>query len=206
MPCFPFHPEDVSQQLPDSCDVNVSPDKRTIFLHNEGNLITAGSYVVSVPSTNPLTFSCSSLKTALEDTFAPPRSTYELSQPQARQRTHSTLTQTQRADGGSNSKHGAVGEDGRSNSDVAGGPEKKQGRVEKHDSMNMDNPSDDPWLSAVVGLAILLVNPSILGNTFFILSLSNGVIHLFLTFFPLSPSFPQVYEVPQVFCSPRSSS
>ena len=25
----------------DSYDVNVSPDKRTIFLHSEGNLITA---------------------------------------------------------------------------------------------------------------------------------------------------------------------
>ncbi|OBZ74664.1 Mismatch repair endonuclease PMS2 [Grifola frondosa] len=41
----------------DSCDVNVSPDKRTILLHSENNLVNA-------------------LKIALEQAFAPSRSTY----------------------------------------------------------------------------------------------------------------------------------
>ena len=44
---------------PESVDINVSPDKRTIFLHSEANLITA-------------------LKAALEDFFAPSRSAYAL--------------------------------------------------------------------------------------------------------------------------------
>ncbi|KAI5478147.1 hypothetical protein MNV49_005411 [Pseudohyphozyma bogoriensis] len=43
----------------DAYDVNVSPDKRTIFLNSEGNLITA-------------------LKAALEELFQPSRSTYEM--------------------------------------------------------------------------------------------------------------------------------
>ncbi|KAF7416356.1 hypothetical protein PC9H_002621 [Pleurotus ostreatus] len=43
----------------DSYDVNVSPDKRTIFLHNEANLIAA-------------------LRKALEKTFSPSRSTYDM--------------------------------------------------------------------------------------------------------------------------------
>lgn len=47
----------------DCCDVNVSPDKRTIFLHSEENLILQ-------------------LKVALEETFAPARSTYEVGGPQ----------------------------------------------------------------------------------------------------------------------------
>ncbi|EMD32702.1 hypothetical protein CERSUDRAFT_161174 [Gelatoporia subvermispora B] len=43
----------------DSCDINVSPDKRTILLHSEANLVQA-------------------LKTALEETFAPARATYDV--------------------------------------------------------------------------------------------------------------------------------
>ncbi|KAF9467045.1 hypothetical protein BDZ94DRAFT_50409 [Collybia nuda] len=43
----------------DSCDINVSPDKRTIFVHSEGNLITK-------------------LKAVLEESFAPSRSTYDV--------------------------------------------------------------------------------------------------------------------------------
>lgn len=42
-----------------ACDINVSPDKRTIFLHNEQNLIQA-------------------LKTALEKSFASSRSTFDV--------------------------------------------------------------------------------------------------------------------------------
>ncbi|KAF8196979.1 DNA mismatch repair protein [Pholiota molesta] len=54
-------------------DVNVSPDKRTILLHSEGNLISA-------------------LKLALETHFAPSRATYDL---EGQTQTHSkTLTQT----------------------------------------------------------------------------------------------------------------
>ncbi|KAI9060339.1 DNA mismatch repair protein MutL [Trametes sanguinea] len=44
---------------PDSCDINVSPDKRTILLHSENNLIQA-------------------LKIALEEAFAPARSTFNV--------------------------------------------------------------------------------------------------------------------------------
>ncbi|RDB21677.1 Mismatch repair endonuclease PMS2 [Hypsizygus marmoreus] len=55
----------------ESCDINVSPDKRTIFLHSEGNLIAK-------------------LKTALEETFAPARSTFDLTQTQ--RMTQSMLT------------------------------------------------------------------------------------------------------------------
>ncbi|KAI8992702.1 hypothetical protein BD414DRAFT_481942 [Trametes punicea] len=43
----------------DSCDINVSPDKRTILLHSENNLVQA-------------------LKVALEERYAPARSTYEV--------------------------------------------------------------------------------------------------------------------------------
>ncbi|KAH9886499.1 hypothetical protein C8Q73DRAFT_748955 [Cubamyces lactineus] len=42
-----------------SCDINVSPDKRTILLHSENNLVQA-------------------LKTALEEAYAPARSTFEV--------------------------------------------------------------------------------------------------------------------------------
>ncbi|KAJ8522796.1 hypothetical protein ONZ45_g689 [Pleurotus djamor] len=44
---------------PDTYDVNVSPDKRTIFVHNEANLLSA-------------------LRTSLEETFSPSRSTFDL--------------------------------------------------------------------------------------------------------------------------------
>ncbi|KAG6887789.1 hypothetical protein C0992_010743, partial [Termitomyces sp. T32_za158] len=49
---------------PDSCDINVSPDKRTIFLSSENNIILK-------------------LKTCLEETFAPSRSTYDVGTPQS---------------------------------------------------------------------------------------------------------------------------
>ncbi|KAI0364180.1 DNA mismatch repair protein MutL [Pilatotrama ljubarskyi] len=51
-----------------SCDINVSPDKRTILLHSENNLVQA-------------------LKTALEETYAPARSTFDV---------HNTATQSSR--------------------------------------------------------------------------------------------------------------
>ncbi|GAA5949189.1 hypothetical protein JCM10213_008237 [Rhodosporidiobolus nylandii] len=47
------------QLSPDAYDVNVSPDKRTIFLHSEGNLIVA-------------------LKAALEEFFQPSQATYAM--------------------------------------------------------------------------------------------------------------------------------
>ncbi|KAG8999615.1 hypothetical protein FRB90_012030 [Tulasnella sp. 427] len=47
-----------------SCDINVSPDKRTIFIHSEGNLILA-------------------LKEALEEAFSPARSTYRVQDAQS---------------------------------------------------------------------------------------------------------------------------
>ncbi|TEB25771.1 DNA mismatch repair protein MutL [Coprinellus micaceus] len=53
---------------PVSCDINVSPDKRTIFVHNESNLVAA-------------------LKVTLESCFAPSRSTFDLTETQ-------TLTQS----------------------------------------------------------------------------------------------------------------
>ncbi|KAG6857450.1 hypothetical protein H0H87_003517 [Tephrocybe sp. NHM501043] len=56
----------------DSCDINVSPDKRTIFLHSESNMIVK-------------------LKTALEEAFATSRSTYEVDASQSQQMTQSTL-------------------------------------------------------------------------------------------------------------------
>ncbi|KAG6866554.1 hypothetical protein C0991_002039 [Blastosporella zonata] len=57
----------------DSCDINVSPDKRTIFLHSENNMIAR-------------------LKIALEEAFATSRSTYDVVASQSqRAMTQSTL-------------------------------------------------------------------------------------------------------------------
>ncbi|KAF5376419.1 hypothetical protein D9615_008580 [Tricholomella constricta] len=62
-----------------SCDTNVSPDKRTIFLHSEKTVITK-------------------LKAALEETFAPSRSTYDVGSSQTQRMTQSTLfTSTSRS-------------------------------------------------------------------------------------------------------------
>ncbi|KAJ6550886.1 DNA mismatch repair protein [Mycena vulgaris] len=54
----------------DSCDINVSPDKRSILIHHEANLISA-------------------LKTTLETSFASSRSTYNVEKTQPK-----TMTQT----------------------------------------------------------------------------------------------------------------
>ncbi|KAI0324978.1 DNA mismatch repair protein MutL [Cubamyces sp. BRFM 1775] len=54
-----------------SCDINVSPDKRTILLHSENNLVQA-------------------LKAALEETYAPARSTFDVQTTQAPVATLST--------------------------------------------------------------------------------------------------------------------
>ncbi|RDX43321.1 DNA mismatch repair protein MutL [Lentinus brumalis] len=59
-----------------SCDINVSPDKRTILLHSEGNLVQA-------------------LRTALEEKYAPSRSTYDINASQAPRRTDSAASATQ---------------------------------------------------------------------------------------------------------------
>ncbi|KAG1728395.1 uncharacterized protein EDB91DRAFT_1162168 [Suillus paluster] len=57
-----------------ACDVNVSPDKRTIFLHSEQNLIQA-------------------LKTALEESFASSRSTFDVGAQSSQQPTlHPSFT------------------------------------------------------------------------------------------------------------------
>lgn len=70
-----------------ACDVNVSPDKRTIFLHSEQNLIQA-------------------LKTALEEAFASSRSTFDVGTQSLQQPTlhpsftpKASLAQTTRARG-----------------------------------------------------------------------------------------------------------
>ncbi|KAL4257180.1 DNA mismatch repair MutL/HexB family protein [Pleurotus pulmonarius] len=57
----------------DSYDVNVSPDKRTIFLHNEANLIVA-------------------LRSALEKTFSPSRSTFDINNNSAAPLSQQTAT------------------------------------------------------------------------------------------------------------------
>ncbi|KAF8625447.1 hypothetical protein AX17_006848 [Amanita inopinata Kibby_2008] len=57
------------------CDINVSPDKRTIFMQSEGNLINA-------------------LKTALEDAFSPHRSTLDVNLTQQASQTQKTLDDT----------------------------------------------------------------------------------------------------------------
>ncbi|KAK7677860.1 hypothetical protein QCA50_019172 [Cerrena zonata] len=55
--------------IPKDClDINVSPDKRTIFIHSEGNLIQ-------------------SLRTSLEETFSPSRSTFNVNPTQPPQQT-----------------------------------------------------------------------------------------------------------------------
>lgn len=68
-----------------ACDINVSPDKRTIFLHNEQNLIQA-------------------LKAALEEAFASSRSTFDVGAQSLQQQTlhpsfkpKALLTQTKHA-------------------------------------------------------------------------------------------------------------
>ncbi|KAG5635395.1 hypothetical protein H0H81_011417 [Sphagnurus paluster] len=65
----------------DSCDINVSPDKRTIFLHSENNLITQ-------------------LKIALEDSFATSRATFTVgnAQPMAQSTLPTTTLKRTRSD------------------------------------------------------------------------------------------------------------
>ncbi|KIM43925.1 hypothetical protein M413DRAFT_371356 [Hebeloma cylindrosporum] len=62
----------------ESYDVNVSPDKRTILIHSEANLISA-------------------LKTALENHFSPSRSTFDLGGTQGRPKTQTQTLLTQHA-------------------------------------------------------------------------------------------------------------
>ncbi|KAI0692134.1 hypothetical protein C8T65DRAFT_745273 [Cerioporus squamosus] len=62
-----------------SCDINVSPDKRTILLHSENNLVQA-------------------LRTALEEKYAPSRATYDINASQAPRRTDSAASTTQSRD------------------------------------------------------------------------------------------------------------
>ncbi|KAI5824843.1 DNA mismatch repair protein MutL [Schizophyllum commune Tattone D] len=88
-------------QIPtESCDINVSPDKRTIFLHNEANLIAA-------------------FKAALETAFAPSRSMFDVSASQMTQtnlpvaftqakRTDSSSSSTQATESGSQARTPAV--------------------------------------------------------------------------------------------------
>ncbi|KAJ7607775.1 hypothetical protein DFH06DRAFT_1066494 [Mycena polygramma] len=60
----------------DSCDINVSPDKRSILLHHEANLISA-------------------LRTTLESTFASSRSTYDVEGTQQKSLTQTVLPAAQ---------------------------------------------------------------------------------------------------------------
>ncbi|KAG6812580.1 hypothetical protein H0H92_002048 [Tricholoma furcatifolium] len=59
----------------ESCDINVSPDKRTIFLHNESNLVAK-------------------LKAALEGAFAPSRSTFDVGSSQSQRGMTQTVLST----------------------------------------------------------------------------------------------------------------
>ncbi|KAJ7633793.1 hypothetical protein DFH06DRAFT_1221695 [Mycena polygramma] len=60
----------------DSCDINVSPDKRSILLHHEANLIAA-------------------LRTTMESTFASSRSTYDVEGTQQKSMTQTVLPAAQ---------------------------------------------------------------------------------------------------------------
>ncbi|KAH6905157.1 DNA mismatch repair protein [Coprinopsis sp. MPI-PUGE-AT-0042] len=60
----------------ESCDVNVSPDKRTVLIHNEDSLITG-------------------LREALESHFSPSRSTFDLGNNQPERLTKTSPAQTQ---------------------------------------------------------------------------------------------------------------
>ncbi|KAI1784264.1 DNA mismatch repair protein MutL [Ganoderma leucocontextum] len=60
-----------------SCDINVSPDKRTILLHSENNLVQA-------------------LKAALEEMYAPSRSTFDVNPSQAPRKADAAPPPTQR--------------------------------------------------------------------------------------------------------------
>ena len=64
----------------DSCDINVSPDKRTILLHSEGNLVRA--LKVCTPPNHHVSYQFSThvWKAALEDAFSTSRSTYDLNE------------------------------------------------------------------------------------------------------------------------------
>jgi DNA mismatch repair protein PMS2 len=81
-----------SQRLPicclDSCDINVSPDKRTIFLHSEMNLITKLKVMTFVSNANTITHI--PLQATLEVLFAPSRSTYDVGS-SAQRMTQTTL-------------------------------------------------------------------------------------------------------------------
>ncbi|KAG6918010.1 hypothetical protein DXG01_017020 [Tephrocybe rancida] len=94
----------------DSCDINVSPDKRTIFLHNENNMI-------------------STLKTALEVAFAPSRSTYDIGHSQIQreviQTTLPTRSSTQKRTRAS-PEEPVDPENGTVNLDEESGPRKKR--------------------------------------------------------------------------------
>ncbi|PIL33828.1 hypothetical protein GSI_03534 [Ganoderma sinense ZZ0214-1] len=72
-----------------SCDVNVSPDKRTILLHSENNLIQA-------------------LKAALEETYAPSRATFDVNPSQAPRKAEIAPLLSQRASARSKDKAATV--------------------------------------------------------------------------------------------------
>jgi DNA mismatch repair protein PMS2 len=64
--------------MADACDVNVSPDKRTIFLHNEQNLIQALKVCIHEAQLCVCLFSHHCQKGALEEAFATSRSTFDV--------------------------------------------------------------------------------------------------------------------------------
>ncbi|KAH8111577.1 hypothetical protein DFH11DRAFT_1512880 [Phellopilus nigrolimitatus] len=68
----------------DSCDINVSPDKRTILLHSENALVAA-------------------LKVALEEAFAPARSTFVVQPTQTQKGTPKNMRSTVRTESSDNS-------------------------------------------------------------------------------------------------------
>ncbi|KAI0920198.1 hypothetical protein AcV5_010002 [Taiwanofungus camphoratus] len=114
----------------DSCDVNVSPDKRTILLHSESNLVQG-------------------LKAALEERFAPSRATYDLNPtlPSQSMRKHGAQVQTPTETGTSKTKKKVdlplfLEEDAEDARDTEDGPDAGTGR-ETLPSMVVDENGDE---------------------------------------------------------------
>ena len=79
----------------DACDINVSPDKRTIFLHSENNLVQALKVRPCPSDLGTLSNSYLRPQTALEAAFSSARSTYDVTtQPSRTQAAQQSTQQT----------------------------------------------------------------------------------------------------------------
>lgn len=76
----PSHADRPKVVFSDSCDINVSPDKRTILLHSEGNLIRALKVCPTLNRSPNCGVDTCVWKTALENAFSTSRSTYDLNE------------------------------------------------------------------------------------------------------------------------------